>query len=123
MNGGMGGADGAGMPVSPGGHNGFGQGMGGMGGGMGGMMGGPSSPRRPAGNRPASARHAPADSPHVISVIPVIDEDANPESADLLEGVRNANRGNQVKQSQKLKGRYEKGGGMGMGGVGAGAAF
>jgi hypothetical protein len=45
-----------------------------------------------------------------------------------LEGVRNANRGNQVKQSQKLQGRYNKGMGMGGmggmgGGVGAGAAF
>jgi hypothetical protein len=139
MNAGMGsgmGMGGFGMPVNPGGHAGPAQGMGGMGGmmgggmggGMGGMMGGLSSPRRPAANRPATARHAPADSPHVISVIPVIDEDANPESGDLLQGVRDQNRGNQVKQSQKLKGRYEKGGGMGMGGmgmggVGAGAAF
>ena len=129
MSAGMGGMGMGGMGTG-GGLGGMPAGMnagmgGGMGGTMGGGMGGPSSPRRPRVNRPAAARNAPPQSPYVITVIPVIDEDANPESADLLEGVRNQNRGNQVQQSQKLKGRYEKGGansqdGKGMGGVNAG---
>ena len=88
---------------------------------------GPRSSRQRPANSPVAARRAPADYPHVISAIPV-DEDASPESGDLLQGVRDANNSNQVKQSQKLKGRYEKGGanspnGKGMGGIGAGGVM
>jgi hypothetical protein len=74
-----------------------GMGMGGMGGGMGAGMGG-----------------APAPSPATAAGQP----------ADLLEGVRDTNKGFQGKQSDKLNKMYQKGGGMGgMGGVGAGDAF
>jgi hypothetical protein len=142
MNMGMGG--GGGMRAGAQGMGGMGGGMGGMmggmGGGMGGMMGGteyetnlsapanaPPSPRRRANNGAPVARPAPRNAPYVISVVPT-DEETQSESTDLLEGVHNANRGNQVKQSQKLQGRYNKGMGMGGmggmgGGVGAGAAF
>ena len=141
--GGLGGQGTGGMNMGRGGGGGMrsgAQGMGGMGGGMGGMMGGaeyetnlsapvnaPPSPRRRPNNGATVARPAPRNAPYVMSVVPT-DEEAQPESTDLLEGVRNANRGNQVKQSQKLQGRYNKGMGRGGrggrgGGVGAGAAF
>lgn len=82
---------------------GVGAGMGGMGGMMGGMGGSFGGPNAPPAN-PAQRRAA-----------------AQPQPADLLQGVQQTNKGFQGKQSEKLNKMYKESGSKG--GVGAGGAF
>ena len=85
-----------------GGMGGMGGGMGGMGGGMGGGM---------------------SQTPHVISVIPVIGGASPGGDADLLGGLKSSNAANQKAKVLHLKQRQDAGQGQGGTGGGMGGSF